>query len=106
MKLVMATPPPYQYNEEALAWIRGQVPSLDLTVTTDPVEAVCDAVAIYTDVWASMGQEHEREVRRRDFAVRRHRHVDENERQFRLLNSDSWLPVVQVVAIYLPCARQ
>jgi ornithine carbamoyltransferase len=68
VKLVMATPPAYQYNEESLAWIRGQVPMLDLTVTADPVEAVCDAVAIYTDVWASMGQEHEREARRRDFA--------------------------------------
>jgi ornithine carbamoyltransferase len=43
------------------------VPSLDLTVTADPVEAVCDAVAIYTDVWTSMGQEAEREERLKVF---------------------------------------
>ena len=67
MKMVMATPEPYQFSRESLAWIKAQSPGLDLVVTTDPVAAVCDAVAIYTDVWASMGQEAEREARRRDF---------------------------------------
>jgi ornithine carbamoyltransferase len=68
MKLIMATPKGYQFDEPALAWIRQQVPELDLTVTTDAVAAVRDAAAVYTDVWASMGQEGQREVRRRDFA--------------------------------------
>ena len=45
------------------------MPQLDLVVTADPVEAVRDAVAIYTDVWASMGQESEKEERRKDFAA-------------------------------------
>ncbi len=68
MDLIMATPKQYQYDSDSLAWIRQQVPDLELTVTTDPIEAVSGAVAVYTDVWASMGQEDEREKRRRDFA--------------------------------------
>ncbi|MGQ0521390.1 MAG: ornithine carbamoyltransferase [Actinomycetota bacterium] len=39
----------------------------DVTVTFDPAEAVRGADAVYTDVWASMGQEEEAERRRRAF---------------------------------------
>jgi ornithine carbamoyltransferase len=67
VRMVMATPTAYQFDEASLAWIKQQVPNLDLTVTTDPVEAVRDAVAIYTDVWVSMGQESEKETRRAAF---------------------------------------
>lgn len=67
-KLVMATPQAYQFGQEDLAWLGRQVPELKLTVTTDPVAAVSDACAVYTDVWASMGQESQRPQRRRDFA--------------------------------------
>lgn len=38
-----------------------------LVVTGDPVEAARDADVIYTDTWASMGQEAEAEARRRVF---------------------------------------
>jgi len=69
MRLAMATPEKYQFDEKSLAWIKRQAPSLDLLVTTDPTQAVRDAVAIYTDVWASMGQESQREERRREFAA-------------------------------------
>jgi ornithine carbamoyltransferase len=68
VKMVMATPPRYQFKEKDVAWINRQVPQLELIVTEDPKEAVRDAVAIYTDVWASMGQESEKEARRKDFA--------------------------------------
>ena len=67
MKLAMATPKAYQFDEASLAWIKEQTPNLQLTVTTDPSEAVRDATAIYTDVWVSMGQEGEKEVRRAAF---------------------------------------
>lgn len=67
VKLIMATPPAYQFSDEALAELHREVPRLDLTVTTDPIEAVEDAVAVYTDVWASMGQEDERHRRTDDF---------------------------------------
>ena len=68
IRLIMAMPPKYQFSDSSLDWIRASAPELDLTVTDDPVEAVCDAVAIYTDVWTSMGQELKREVRRAEFA--------------------------------------
>ena len=38
-----------------------------VSVTNDPIEAVADADAIYTDVWASMGQEGEAAERRAIF---------------------------------------
>ncbi len=68
IRMVMATPKQYQFDEKSLAWIRQQTPELDLTVTTDAAEAVEGAVAVYTDVWASMGQESQQEARRREFA--------------------------------------
>jgi ornithine carbamoyltransferase len=39
-----------------------------LEVTHDPVQAVAGANAVYTDVWASMGQENEAELRRAIFS--------------------------------------
>jgi ornithine carbamoyltransferase len=41
----------------------------DLSVTTDPIEAVDGVDAVYTDVWTSMGQEAEAEARRAAFAA-------------------------------------
>jgi len=39
-----------------------------ITITTDPNEAAHKAHAVYTDVWASMGQENEASIRREIFA--------------------------------------
>jgi ornithine carbamoyltransferase len=69
MRMVFATPKKYQYDEKSLAWIKQHSPNLDLHFTTDPAEAVEGAVAVYTDIWASMGQESQQEVRRREFAA-------------------------------------
>jgi ornithine carbamoyltransferase len=68
MKLVMATPKKHQFDEKSLAWIKQQSPDLQFRATTNPIEAVRDAVAIYTDVWASMGQESEKDARHSEFA--------------------------------------
>jgi ornithine carbamoyltransferase len=38
-----------------------------VVITNDPIEAVKDADVVYTDVWASMGQEAEAEQRRKIF---------------------------------------
>lgn len=45
-----------------------------ITITNDPAEALAGAHAVYTDVWASMGQEREAAERARAFAAYR---VDE-----------------------------
>ncbi len=68
LRLVMATPKRYQFDAQFLRSLQAEVPGLEMAVTTDPVEAVRDAGAVYTDVWASMGQEAEREARLREFA--------------------------------------
>lgn len=67
MRFAMATPERYRFDARFLALLEREAPDLELTVTTDPAEAVRDAVAVYTDVWASMGQESEQDRRRRDF---------------------------------------
>jgi ornithine carbamoyltransferase len=70
MNFSLACPNGYQPNAdivrqaEALAAISGS----ELTITNDPQTAVTGAHAVYTDVWASMGQEHEKDQRAADFA--------------------------------------
>jgi ornithine carbamoyltransferase len=44
------------------------VPNAEIVETTDPGEAVTGAAVVYTDVWASMGQEKERATRLQAFA--------------------------------------
>ncbi|AGB33445.1 ornithine carbamoyltransferase [Natrinema pellirubrum DSM 15624] len=63
--LTIATPEGYEVDGEVLE--RARELGGDPTVTTDPVEAATDADVIYTDVWISMGQEDERDVRMNDF---------------------------------------
>jgi ornithine carbamoyltransferase len=68
VQLVVCTPPGYELDAEFVQQARSSFPNLDLTTTDDPQAAVSDADAVYTDVWASMGQETERDKRRQDFA--------------------------------------
>jgi len=65
----VATPSGYEPKVEAIAWAveRGRETGGTCTVTNDPAEAVSGADVVYTDVWASMGQETERDVRSQVF---------------------------------------
>ncbi len=69
-KMAVATPPGYEPRPEYVAWARedGKDTGFALTLTSSPEEAVSGADAVYTDVWASMGQESEKEARARIFA--------------------------------------
>jgi ornithine carbamoyltransferase len=68
MKFVMATPAGYEFDDAFVAHLQREVPDLHMRITNDPVDAVREAAAVYTDVWTSMGQEKEAKKRRRDFA--------------------------------------
>jgi ornithine carbamoyltransferase len=68
MRFRFGAPAGYEFDKAFLASLKKDVPNLELTMTDDPYEAVSGADAVYTDVWASMGQESEAEERRRVFA--------------------------------------
>jgi ornithine carbamoyltransferase len=68
VEFAAATPPEYSFHPDFIRQLEEEVPELVFTLTTSPAEAVRGATAVYTDVWASMGQEAEREKRKRDFA--------------------------------------
>ncbi len=67
----VATPPGYGPVADAVEWAlrRGAQTGGTCTLTYDPAAAAADADVIYTDVWASMGQEAEAEERRKIFAT-------------------------------------
>ncbi len=66
----VATPLGYEPKEEAIRWARSRAAETggSCTVTNDASEAVSSADVVYTDVWASMGQEAEAEDRKRVFS--------------------------------------
>ena len=67
----VATPPAYEPKPEIVAQAKRFANETDaeLQILHDPVAAVKSAHAIYTDVWASMGQEPETEQRKHVFAA-------------------------------------
>ena len=68
VEFAVATPPGYEFDEPFLGRLKKKAPEVKLVATHDPVEAVGGAAAVYTDVWASMGQEAEQNKRMQDFA--------------------------------------
>ena len=71
MSFALATPAGYEPDAEMVAQAEAlaAVAGGQLVLTNDPAEAVRDAQAVYTDVWASMGQEQEKAKRLADFAA-------------------------------------
>jgi ornithine carbamoyltransferase len=70
VSVTVACPPDYRPDPEVLAQAEaiGAATDASIVVTASPVEGVTGADAIYTDVWTSMGQEHETARRRPVFA--------------------------------------
>jgi ornithine carbamoyltransferase len=67
LRFVLAAPDGYGFDEAFLEEFHQVAPRGELLVNGAPAHAVGDADVIYTDVWTSMGQEGEREERRRKF---------------------------------------
>ena len=66
LELVIASPDTYELDATLVDRARNLGGSVELV--GDPYDAVRDADVVYTDVWTSMGQEDERELRLRAFA--------------------------------------
>ena len=60
MKFSIACPKGYEPDAALMTWAKENG---DFTITEDVSEAMRDADVVYTDVWASMGQEEEKEKR-------------------------------------------
>jgi ornithine carbamoyltransferase len=69
VRFAIATPEGYDFDPDYVERVREAAPKLELLQTRNPAEAVADAVAVYTDVWASMGQEAEKATRAKAFAA-------------------------------------
>ncbi len=64
MKVAVACPEGYAPDADIIAWAKENG---DFVWTCDVLEAARDADVLYTDVWASMGQESEAEERKKIF---------------------------------------
>lgn len=67
--IAVATPKGYGPNPSIVEQAKedGSSTDFDFHLTEDPKEAAADADAVYTDVWTSMGQEMEKDERKRVF---------------------------------------
>ncbi len=84
----VASPVGYHPHAERLDRAREEARATGarILITTDVAEAVEDADAVYTDVWASMGQEDEAQERKRVF-----RAYQLNAESVRSARPDSWI---------------
>jgi ornithine carbamoyltransferase len=70
MDIAVATPPAYEPNPQVVIEARAAAAEhgSKVTLVNDPKAAADGADVLYTDVWASMGQEAEKAARQRAFA--------------------------------------
>ena len=68
LSMTLSAPDGYEFDNEFLELLAVAVPDADLVVETDPMAAVAEADVIYTDGWASMGQESEKSQRESAFS--------------------------------------
>ena len=68
LTLTVVGPPGYQPKPAALERAKRLAEDGSRITVTSDLSAIAGATAVYTDVWASMGQEAERETRRKVFA--------------------------------------
>ncbi|MEI7699017.1 MAG: ornithine carbamoyltransferase [Planctomycetia bacterium] len=68
MKLTLAAPQGFEFTQEFTTLLTDRYPDHQVTVCTEPFEAVRNADVVYTDVWASMGQEDDAERRKAAFS--------------------------------------
>ncbi|QOV87849.1 ornithine carbamoyltransferase [Humisphaera borealis] len=68
MHFVLASPDAYRLPQEDADRVMSIAPDMDFVMTSDPMEAVAQADAIYTDTWVSMGQEADKARKVKDFA--------------------------------------
>jgi ornithine carbamoyltransferase len=70
MNIAVASPVGYEPNEEIVAYSKEIAEKMggSVMITNNAVEAANQADVVYTDVWTSMGQEEENEIRLKAFA--------------------------------------
>jgi len=71
MRFVLSAPAGYRFKKSFRRHLDEILPEAEIVEVDDPREAVAGAAAVYTDVWASMGQEKQRAKRVKDFAAYR-----------------------------------
>ncbi|HKL97369.1 MAG TPA: ornithine carbamoyltransferase, partial [Methanocorpusculum sp.] len=65
MEIAVGTPKGYEPDPEAIKFAKDN--GGKVTMYADPIRAVTDAHAIYTDTWISMGEEEIKEAKLKDF---------------------------------------
>ena len=67
MEVAVACPEGYEPHPDVLAFTKSD-PNFKFTLCRDPKQAAVSADVVFTDVWASMGQEEEKAIREKAFA--------------------------------------